>query len=101
MFNNHNTGNTKHDLPFVFVKQLLSKHKKYQEKKISHRKTFTLQYKAWKNITRFFDCKIVMELCNKIREPSLIKIIRKKRLFFKIQLGLKHDKIVLKIAKKN
>ena len=42
-----------------------------------------------------------MELCNKIREPSLIKIIRKKRLFFKIQLGLKHDKIVLKIAKKN
>ena len=42
-----------------------------------------------------------MELCNKISQLSLVKIISKKQLFFKVELGLKHSKSLLKIAKKN
>ena len=42
-----------------------------------------------------------MELCNKISQLSLVKIISKKQLFFKVELGLKHhSKSLLKIAKK-
>ena len=32
-----------------------------------------------------------MGLCNKISQPSEVKIISKKLLFFKVKLGLKHD----------
>ena len=42
-----------------------------------------------------------MELCNKIGQSSVVKIIFKKQLFFKVKLGLKHDNILPKIAKKN
>ena len=41
-----------------------------------------------------------MELCNKIGQSSVVKIIFKKQLFFKVKLGLKHDNILPKIAKK-
>lgn len=34
-------------------------------------------------------------------QPSVVKIIRKNQLFFKVKLRLKHDDDLLKIAKKN
>ena len=41
-----------------------------------------------------------MRLCNKISQPSEVKIISKKLLFFKVKIGLKHDDSPSKNAKK-
>ena len=41
-----------------------------------------------------------MGLCNKIIEPSVVKVISKKQLFFKVELGLKHDNDLFKNCKK-
>ena len=41
-----------------------------------------------------------MGLCNKISQPSEVKIISKKLLFFKVKIGLKHDDSPSKNAKK-
>ena len=41
-----------------------------------------------------------MELCNKISKPSVVKIVSKKQLFFKVKFGLKHNNSHLKIARK-
>ena len=41
-----------------------------------------------------------MGLCNKISQPSEVKIISKKLLFFKVKLGLKHDDSPSKNAEK-
>ena len=42
-----------------------------------------------------------MELCNKIYQLSVVKVISKNNDFFKVKLGLKHDSSLLKITKKN
>ena len=39
-----------------------------------------------------------MKLCNKISQPSVVKIISKKQLFSKVKLGLKHDNNLLEIV---
>ena len=67
------------------------------------KKTFALHIQSFeKYTTQTFGCKTAtMELCNKISQLSLVKIISKKQLFFKVELGLKHhSKSLLKIAKK-
>ena len=74
-------------------------------KKTKHltKKTFALHIQSFeKYTTQTFGCKTAtMELCNKISQLSLVKIISKKQLFFKVELGLKHhSKSLLKIAKK-
>ena len=40
-----------------------------------------------------------MELCNEINQPSVVKVISKKHLFFKAKLGLNNGSSLLKIAK--
>ena len=44
-------------------------------------------YEALKNITRFFYSKTVMELCYKISQPTVVKIISKKQYFLRLNLG--------------
>ena len=44
-----------------------------------------------------FDHKTVMELCNKISQTSVVKIISEKQIFFIVKLVLKHDYSLLKI----
>ena len=38
-----------------------------------------------------YDRKIVIELCNRIGKSSVVIIINKKQLFFKVKLELKHN----------
>ena len=62
--------------------------------------TFTQYMRSLEKFNRTFDCRTVMELCNKISQRSVVIVVSKKQLFFKVQLGLNHDNSLLKIAKK-
>ena len=44
-------------------------------------------YQALKNMTRFFDREVVMELCNKISQPSVVKKLVKSSYFLRLNLG--------------